>query len=170
VQALIAVGSNTDPDQNIGRGLELLSRIEGVKIISVSRFYTSIGITEDGETLPNTFYVNGAVYVETQLTLPSLKRELQGVEDRLGRVRSSSTKPAIVTIDLDLVMARDSADKAITTESSEMQLPHPDILRREYVAIPLADIAPDWQHPTTRKTLQSIAKAMADTKMEIFEP
>lgn len=169
MQALIAVGSNTDPRQNIGRSLELLGKVEGIQVIAVSRFYTSIGITENGEALPNTFYVNGAVHVESQMTLQSLKQHLLDIEDYLGRARSSVAKPARVTIDLDLVMARDDAGSAIIIESSKPKLPHPDVLRRAYVAVPLADVAPDWQHPTTYQTLQSIATTMADTNMETFE-
>jgi 7,8-dihydro-6-hydroxymethylpterin-pyrophosphokinase len=73
------------------------------------------------------------------------------IERRLKRVRTRN-KNAPRTIDIDIMLFNDDI-----TQVGSRHIPDPEVLERPFVAIPLAEIAPDYVHPETGQPLREIA-------------
>lgn len=143
--AVIAFGSNIEPERHVFAAVEALSR--HLRVLATSPVYETPPVGAPG-TPP---FLNGAVLVETDLSPREVRqRVLRPIEEALGRTRGEDPN-APRTIDLDLVLYED-----VVEENAEMCLPAPDILRHAHVAVPLADLVPDWVHPTTGETMARI--------------
>lgn len=112
-------------------------------------------------------FLNMAVKLSTTLTPLALKSQvLAEIERTLGRVRDPNNKNAPRTIDVDISLW----DSLVTSYGEKPWLiPDPDILRFAHVAVPLADLAPDYRHPETGQKLAEIAGQFdrTSTKREI---
>nr|WP_321407934.1 2-amino-4-hydroxy-6-hydroxymethyldihydropteridine diphosphokinase [uncultured Carboxylicivirga sp.] len=95
--AIIGLGSNINPNENIHRALEFLKRIADVKKISKIVITKPIGITDQPD------FHNGAVLINTIHEEDMLKLQLKAIEDQLGRDRSRP-KFGPREIDLDIVV------------------------------------------------------------------
>ena len=93
--------------------------------------------------------------IETTMAPSDIKRRLRDIETELGRVRTRDIHAAR-TIDLDLCLFGDRVER-----SAELTLPHPDIQEYLFVATPLADLAPEFVHPTLGVSLSELAESMA---------
>jgi len=140
VPVLLGLGANVgDPPAQLAAALRELSEV--VRIDAVSSLYRSaaVGYREQPD-----FY-NIVCAGETHLSPRELLGAMHAVEQRLGRVRSFRNAPR--TIDIDLL----SYDDAVST-APELVLPHPRLHERAFVLVPLAEIAPEWVHPTLNRT------------------
>lgn len=95
-EAIVGIGSNIDPEENILRMLDILA--EKTEVVSVSSWIktTPLGLTSQPD------FINAAVKIRTSLTIDQLNILLKGIEDRLGRDRSAP-KFGPRTMDLDIV-------------------------------------------------------------------
>ena len=146
-RAYLLLGSNIDKQRNMKSAIRLLT--EHCHVIAVSSIYetTPVGRTDQ----PNFF--NVAVIIDTKLPASALKWQvLRRIERRLGRIRTAD-RNAPRTIDLDIVLYDDEV-----FELDGSPIPDPAILAFPHVALPLAEIAPDYVHPITGKTLAEIAE------------
>ena len=154
-QAFIGVGSNIEPEKNIREALRRLG--EYVRLTGISTFYVEPAI--DGPDEP-AFY-NGVVTIETDLQPVNVKHEvLRRIEATLGR-RRNANKNAPRTIDLDLLLYDD-----LVLSNDNLSLPHPDILKRAFVAIPLYELAPDLVLPGPGLPIRQIVEHFDATGME----
>lgn len=160
VPVLITLGSNIAPRQNLPRALALLRADPRVTLHAVSRVYETAPL--DAAGTPNAGqppFLNAAAWLWcAEGTCPPLVLKfevLRAVEARLGRVRSAD-KFAPRPIDLDIALY---ADRVLT--SPRLTLPDPQTLTRAHVALPLADVAPDWPHPLTGEPLRTVAARFA---------
>jgi len=96
-EVVIALGSNIDPEANLE--LALVEIKKKFKVLKRSRWIRTkpIGIQDQPD-----FY-NGALLMETKLSIESLKHELKNVEDHMGRDRSLP-KFGQRVIDLDILI------------------------------------------------------------------
>jgi 2-amino-4-hydroxy-6-hydroxymethyldihydropteridine diphosphokinase len=142
--AYLGLGANLGtPKETFERALVLLSEFSG--ITSVSRLYRSepYGFSEQPP------FVNAAARISTNLSALELLDQLQSVEQALGKKVIRENGPRI--IDLDLLLYDDLA-----LETKALTLPHPGILKRDFVLLPLIDLNPDLNHPQWgEKTLKS---------------
>ena len=153
--AYIALGSNLgDKEANLRKALELLEN-NGVKVTKVSSFIETepYGVTDQPT------FCNGVCEVRTELEPLELLRLLLRLELEMGRVRLRHWGER--NIDLDLLLYND-----VIMTSKELTLPHPDMQNRDFVLVPLAEIAPEVEHPVLKITilemlqrLQKISKA-----------
>jgi len=144
----IALGSNIDPEQNLRRAVALLA--DRLPIRAVSRVYATSPV--GGATGPA--FLNAAVRADTDIPPKTLKFDvLRGIEARLGRVRPGRMN-ASRTIDLDLALC---GDLVIDDPATGLLVPHPDILKWPHIALPLADVGPDFVHPVDGRPLARIA-------------
>jgi len=95
--AIISIGSNIDPEQNIAKMLTILEKDCQVQKVSELVRTKPIGIEDQPD------FVNGAALVETEFGQEHFKRYLKSVEDALGRDRSLP-KFGPRTMDLDIVV------------------------------------------------------------------
>jgi 2-amino-4-hydroxy-6-hydroxymethyldihydropteridine diphosphokinase len=131
--ACIALGSNLgDRAKNLRTALEMLSQADRIKIDAVSAIYETapVGGPEQGP------YLNACAALTTELPPTKLLLAILDIEEKMGRVREVRWGPRI--IDLDLLLY-----ETVMMNTPLLELPHPRMGERDFVLIPLADIAPD---------------------------
>lgn len=85
-------------------------------------------------------FLNAVISIRTDYWLKELFLLMKSIEEKLGRVNSEKWGPR--EIDLDLLFF----DKAIYSDS-ELKIPHPGIMERDFVIAPFCEIAPDFIIP-----------------------
>ena len=156
IPALITLGSNIAPRQNLPRALALLRADPRMTLHAVSRVYETVPLDAEGAPMPEQApFLNAAAWLWCRADIRSpfaLKFEvLRAVEKALGRVRGAD-KFAPRPIDLDIALYADHV-----LQTPRLTLPDPQITTRAHVALPLADVAPNWPHPLTGEPLRVIA-------------
>ena len=146
--AFIALGSNIDPEINLPLAFARLSELG--KPIATSTVYQNPAIVDE----PQPDYLNAAILIETTLDPWAIRDKLREIEADLGRVRTED-KFAPRTIDLDLCIL---GDRVLDHEL--LSLPDPDLLKRAYLAVTLAELRPDFLHPVTGDSLEEIANKL----------
>lgn len=137
--AYIAFGSNLEqPEQQVRQALAAVARLG--EITATSSFYRSLAIGP-GEQ-PD--YLNGVVALRTILTPWQLLSQLQAIENQQGRKRLVRWGPR--TLDLDILLFNNQ-----TLAEEQLTIPHPRILERNFVLVPLLEIAPHIQLPSGEK-------------------
>ena len=140
--AYIALGSNLgDKEKNLRRALLLLTQ-QGVEVVRVSSFLSTepYGVTDQPQ------FLNAVACVRTSLAPLALLDVLLATELAMGRVRLRHWGER--NIDLDLLLYED-----VVLDMPRLHLPHPDMQNRDFVLLPLAEIAPELKHPTLQKTI-----------------
>ena len=140
--AYIALGSNLgDKEKNLRRALLLLTQ-QGVEVVRVSSFLSTepYGVTDQPQ------FLNAVACVRTSLEPLALLDVLLATELAMGRVRLRHWGER--NIDLDLLLYED-----VVLDTPRLRLPHPDMQNRDFVLLPLAEIAPELKHPTLQKTI-----------------
>ncbi|NPV45821.1 MAG: 2-amino-4-hydroxy-6-hydroxymethyldihydropteridine diphosphokinase [Armatimonadetes bacterium] len=154
-RVLVVFGSNLAPERNVRAAVEALHRDVGVVALSTVYRTAALGRPEQPP-----FY-NGALELDTDLPPRVLKYGvLRPLEVALGRVRTAD-RYAARTIDLDLALYGD-----LVAATDDLVLPDPDIATRPFLAVPLAEIAPDLPVPGTGQTLSQIAAEFAGAGLE----
>jgi len=109
-------------------------------------------------------FVNAVAEIETRLGAGEMLALLHRIEQELGRVRSAPNAPRAV--DLDLLDYRG----AVEGGAGGPVLPHPRLHQRAFVLLPLAEIAPGWRHPVSRRGIaELIASLPAGAAAEVIE-
>lgn len=160
--ALLLLGSNLDKEVNIPAALAALRATPDLELIRVSSTYLSQAIGPDGQPSQQPAFHNLAVRVRTSMQPDQLRRTLRTIERQLGRIRTAD-KFAARPIDIDISLF----DESILNPEGDA-IPDPDIACFPHVAIPLAEIAPDWILPITGERLDSIAGRLNDKEMELI--
>ena len=150
--AYIAVGSNIgNPLQNCTEAIHKISKKDYIKIISKSSFYQTSPIGD----IKQECFVNSVVKINTSLDPEILLSYLLGIETQMGRVRKEKWGPRI--IDLDLLFY----DSLILNKEA-LTIPHPELQKRNFVLIPLSEIAENLIHPNLKKTIKTLLKESMD--------
>ncbi len=148
---LIAIGANL-PNPVHGSSLStckaVLPELEraGMAITGTSGWYESAPVPASDQP----WYVNGVVAVATAMNATDVLVNLLAIEAGFGRVRG--LRNAARTLDLDLIAYN---DLIIDDNGGEQALilPHPRLHQRAFVLRPLADVAPQWRHPQTGRSV-----------------
>jgi 2-amino-4-hydroxy-6-hydroxymethyldihydropteridine diphosphokinase len=150
----ILIGSNTEPQRNVLKALEMLKH--WFNVTAVSPIYESAAAGGSADDAP---YWNMAVQVETYTILMLLRRKLRAIEHTLGRRRFDLEGERVkeVTVDLDILLYNNEVNRSVLEP-----LPHPDLLERAYASVPLADLAPKLTHPVTGELIQDIAARLRE--------
>ena len=152
-RAVVAVGSNIDPGRNVAAALRLLQTHRSMEVLQTSALYRTRAV---GGDYPD--FVNAAVLVDTALDPEALRGALRGIEDGLGRARTDDPN-APRTIDLDIVLF-----EGLEGEIGGSAVPDPGLHRYGHVAIPVADVAPDWA--VDGRSMRDIAAALPREDIE----
>lgn len=147
---LIGLGSNMDgpwgnPRETVLRALRELDR-GPIRLVKSSRLV----VTAPFGKLNQPAFVNAVALVETHLPPESLMRRLHALEQAAGRRRRERWGPR--TLDLDLL------DYHGLLRRHHLRLPHPGIAERDFVLVPIAEIAPHWRHPLSRKSAMDLLR------------
>ena len=149
VDAIVALGSNVEPERHLPVVLRRLA--ERVAVAAVSSPWSTAPVGPPRQ-LP---FINAAALLRTDLPPDRLKHELlRGLERELGRVRTVD-RFAPRPVDLDLLTY---GEGTLRLDGSE--LPDPDLLHHAHLALPASEVAPSWVHPRTGETLLAIASRL----------
>ncbi len=138
-QAYVSIGSNIEPEKNMLRAIQRLREMVTLNAVSTIWETEAVGA-------PGPRFLNACAWISTPLTADELKNNiLKKIEHELGRVRQAD-KYAPRTIDLDLIVYNE-------------QILDPALWDREFLAVPTAELRPDFQHPDREETLGQIAQS-----------
>ncbi len=130
-EAVLEFGSNIgNKIENIKKAINSINGLPNTKIEKVSNFYETepFGVPDKQDN-----YINCCAQVFTTLSPLALLGACLGIESAMGRIRLFKNQARIIDIDLLLY-------ENFTSSSSELTIPHPRILERSFVMIPLSDI------------------------------
>lgn len=132
-EAVIALGSNIgNREANIRQAIDAIRRLPSTTVLMVSNFYE----TEPFEVPDQQDdYLNGCLKLMTELEPQTLLGACLGIEAGMGKVRTF--KNAARIIDIDLLLYGD-----ISMQTRDLILPHPRMLERAFVLVPLSDLYP----------------------------
>lgn len=148
-KVFIGIGGNlSDTPEVIFQGLKFISKELGT-IVKASRWVRSRALTEKGISNSEPIFFNGVIEIDTSLSPAVVLKGLLNIETRLGRERQLRWSSRL--IDLDLLFYK---DKII--QSDTITVPHPEIINRDFVLIPLNEIASDFIHPLEKKTISEL--------------
>lgn len=153
MNVFIALGANLPgpagpPQATLEEALARLGAA-GARVTARSRWYRSPAWPDPAE--PE--FVNAVAALETVLEAADLLGLLHRIEDALGRERGRPNAPR--AIDLDLLDYRGAVEGG-----AGPVLPHPRLHRRAFVLLPLAEIAPAWRHPVSRRSVAELIAAL----------
>lgn len=152
VKAYLSLGSNMkEKIENIKKALVEIDHIPSTKITARASLYKTapVGYTDQD------WFVNTAVAVETGLSAQELLANVLDIEEKLGRVRKVRWGPR--TIDIDILLYGDSI-----INEEDLIIPHPRMLERGFVLIPLAEISPELVFPGAIEIQQAVEKLKQD--------
>ncbi|MFZ7197693.1 2-amino-4-hydroxy-6-hydroxymethyldihydropteridine diphosphokinase [Avibacterium avium] len=136
-QVYIALGSNlATPVQQLENALQALQQLPHSQLVAVSHFYQSKPLGPQDQ--PD--YVNAVACLATALAPLDLLDQLQRIEQEQGRVRLRRWGER--TLDLDILLYGDEI-----IQSERLTVPHYDMQHREFVIVPLYEIAPNLTLP-----------------------
>lgn len=147
-QVYVSLGSNIEPEVNLCACLVALQQAFGR--LHCSTIYRSAAVGFEGEA-----FLNAVVNFYTELSSTELKAWLKQLEAQQGR-KQSHQKFSARPLDLDLLLYADLIKPA-------QKLPHPDIVNYNFVLQPLAELAPEYQHPILGKSIANLAAKLAQT-------
>lgn len=141
--AYLGLGSNLgDRLATLQHAVDLLDAEPGITVVASSRVWE----TDPVGGPPQPDYLNAVVRVETDLEPRGLLDACQRVEAALGRVRDVRWGPR--TVDIDIELYRDE-----TVDEPDLTIPHPRMLQRAFVVLPLLELVPDPVLPDGTRVL-----------------
>jgi len=154
---LIAIGANlpgpggTPPIATCRAAAAALDALPGLRLRGLSRWYQTTPIPKSVQ--PD--YINGVVHLTGSIDPATLLAALQALEAQAARTRGTPNAPR--SLDLDII-----AMDTLVRQAPDPIVPHPRAHERQFVLMPLADVAPGWVHPLLQLTAAALINALPD--------
>ena len=152
--AYIGFGSNIgDRLKHLQNAIHALSKTEGINLQEISSVYKTdpVGYEAQGQ------FLNGVAAIQTSLSPLSLLHTLKEIETVIGRQHRIRWGPR--EIDLDILIYGN-----LCVQTEKLVIPHPEMHLRDFVLVPLVEIAPDLVHPVFQETIQTLLERLEDDK------
>jgi len=140
--AYLSLGSNIgDKEAGLNFAIDEINKLPGCTVTGKSSFINTkpYGFTEQDD------FLNACIEVDTLFAPQELLVEMQKIEQKAGRERTEKWGPR--TLDIDIIYYDD-----IVLSNNTLIIPHYDMHNRDFVLIPLKEIAPNKFHPVLMKT------------------
>jgi 2-amino-4-hydroxy-6-hydroxymethyldihydropteridine diphosphokinase len=148
----LSLGSNLgERENNLRAAIDALPHA-GVSVTKVSSFYE----TEPVDLREQPWFLNCVLEAETHFEAAMLLRALREIEAKMGSTKLVAKGPRI--IDLDILLYSNE-----TIETPQLRVPHPRMLQRRFVLVPLAEIAPNVKHPSWNGTAAEMLTRTSDS-------
>ena len=139
----VALGGNLgDARQSVQQALQALDALPQTRLEAASSLYRTAPVDASGPD-----FINAVARLRTSLAPLALLQALQGLEQQAGRERPYRNAPR--TLDLDVLLY-----SGVRQQTPELELPHPRMLQRAFVLVPLAEIDAELVPP---EMLQAVA-------------
>ncbi|OUS10016.1 2-amino-4-hydroxy-6-hydroxymethyldihydropteridine diphosphokinase [Gammaproteobacteria bacterium 53_120_T64] len=146
-RAYLGLGSNLNsPPRQIKAALKAIAKLPSTQLIRCAPWYQSLAVGPGSQPR----YINTVVAIDTLLKPRALLQALQQIERQQGRKRIVRWGPR--TLDLDILLY---ANQSLNTR--RLQIPHPRLGERNFVVLPLADIAPELSLPDSTPLARLLA-------------
>lgn len=150
----LSLGSNIgDREKNLRNAIAGLAEAK-VRVTRVSSFYE----TEPVDLRGQPWFLNCVVQGETGAPALDLLRALREIESHMGSKKLVPKGPRL--IDLDILLYGDE-----TIDTPELQVPHPRMLLRKFVLVPLTEIAPGLRRPSWKATAEELLANLSDASV-----
>jgi len=100
-------------------------------------------------------YINTVIAFDTQMSVDQCFTLVQSTEQKMGRKRERKWGPR--NIDIDILFYDDHIVK-----TKILEVPHPEIINRSFVLVPLCDLMPNFEHPKAKNTIQALLNNIED--------
>ncbi len=135
---------------NLARARRLLER-SGVEVLAASSVYE----TEPVDYADQPWFLNQVLKVRSELEPPELLRLAKAVEAEMKRRPTVAKGPR--PIDIDILFAGD-----LVLDTPGLVIPHPRLHLRNFVLVPMREIAPRLRHPVFGETIAALAQSAVD--------
>jgi 2-amino-4-hydroxy-6-hydroxymethyldihydropteridine diphosphokinase len=153
----LGLGANLgDREKNLGQAEKRLGA--GVNIVKRSSIYDTA--PAGNERQPR--FLNMACAGETELEPHALLAFIKGIETEMGRQPGPVNSPRPIDID---ILFYDN----LVINAGELVIPHPRLVERVFVLMPLAEIAPDLQHPVNGRTIREMLGGLKRAAQDIIK-
>ena len=150
----LGLGSNqSEKIKNCEQAIREVLKLEGSFLVARSSWHSSEPWGKEDQD----WFINGVIQIKTELSPLELFRKVKEIEKRLGRRDTGTWGPR--PIDIDILFYDD-----LFIQTPEMEIPHPRISERNFVLIPLTEIAPHFLHPVFKKTIRELLNMSSDQK------
>lgn len=157
-QVFVLLGGNIEPrEEYISRAIQKVERL-GI-IVSRSHIYESEAWGFEADIS----FLNMVLQMETKLEAELFLKEALEIELELGRERSESGDYSSRTIDIDMLYFNSEI-----IESIKLSIPHPRLHLRRFTLVPLAEVAPNFIHPSMGKSNKELLNLCTD-ETKVFE-
>src|SRR6266545_4861464 len=161
----LSLGSNVGDRLAVLRSaVRRLYGLQAVRFVDASPLYDSEPWeSEPGQTAgEQRWYLNCVVAIDTSLPPRALLAELQTIESAFGRTRPPGTPEAQRfaprTLDIDILFYGDQ----VLSAGDDLQIPHLFLAERGFVLRPLADLAPELEHPALYRSVRELLAELVD--------
>ena len=160
-RAFIGIGSNLgDRRANCREAREKILGLPNTRVVKESSLYES-----EPHGNAKTWFANSVVEVETELAAADLLKRLKAIEEAMGRKRVKGKRWGSRVIDLDILLFdQDVVDKR------NLKIPHPELHKRRFVLLPLAELAPHVVHPQLGHSISALLATSKDEKRVVLMP
>ncbi len=153
----LGLGSNIgDRGANLATALRRLGQVPTVEILKTSSIYETGPVGPQDQ--PDFF--NQVAQAEVTCTPRQLLELIHGIEQEMGRVRTRRWGERVIDIDILLY-----GDQEIS--KPDLQIPHPCMVARQFVIVPLAEIAPDLVLPDGQRAADAAAGGVKVRRLEL---
>jgi phosphatidylglycerol:prolipoprotein diacylglycerol transferase len=153
ISVLISMGSNRNPIDNLSLGIEKIGK--EFKIRNASSVYQTMDV-RDGKSA--SIFLNMVIEIDVNIPFEELQTKLKSIEQEIGREPGNKN---VVPLDLDILTYNNDV-----FSFNGKQIPDPNLIKYRYIAIPLAEVAPDFRHPAKGNAIDHIIASLTD-KTEI---
>lgn len=157
IDTAVALGSNLgDSRALLEAAVETLAQTPGIILKAKSSWYKTKAV---GPPQPD--YLNGCVILQVNMIPQLLLETLLEIEKKFGRVRQKRWEARL--LDLDLLLYDD-----LILNTPDLQIPHPRMRERAFVLVPLAEIAPDWVEPISKRSIKQLVKEVDCCEVSLY--
>jgi 2-amino-4-hydroxy-6-hydroxymethyldihydropteridine diphosphokinase len=151
----VGLGSNLgDRKANIREAEQRLVELPGTRVMKASSLYES-----EPHGNAKTWFINSVLEIETDFEPEELLKRTRAIETTMGRKRVAGKRWGSRIIDIDLLLIDNQ-----TVNKKTLKIPHPEMHKRRFVLMPLAELAPHVTHPHLGVSMSELLGGSKDLK------